>query len=190
METLDTKVYLEIRVYGYPVGKKVRCHLWLEGDVGKEHSKIYLENNLELMDEYANATIEGVTVFNAVLSPSRPMDEDYNKLIVKSEVDAFRNKEYVKPLNIEQKLKLSSIDLSNYNNADITSLRTRLNKELFIREHNLTTEEYDFYVDNSNIVFISDIKEEYKRSNGDTFKLRKNKIRDNISKILNTTLES
>ena len=185
---LDTKAYLEIQFKGYPVGKKVRCHIWIKGRVEEERLKEDLKNHLNLFGAFKEEQVHKIKIFNLYLTNSKKDNESYNELIVDSEVDAINlnmlnhNVKESKKIKNEE-FKPATIKLVDMKDDDLVKLHERMSEEILRRRYSLTEKEYAFYKDNETDINIWDAKELYKKFDGDIIKLRKQKIREKISNL-------
>ena len=177
MTKFDTKVFLEIQTKGYPAGKKIKCHFWLEGHIIRSKVDDYIKNSLVLSDTYKDYIVHEIKVFNLYITNTKKEDEDFGFLMLDSVTNAVGETK-------EKKKDVRKIDFKDYTDADIEYVKKKMGEELIMRKYNLIKEEFDFYKDNCQEINIEDVKEVYKKCDGDIYKLRKEKIRENIKDIL------
>lgn len=181
---VDTKTFLEIRTKDYPVGKKLRCVLWLEGMYEKEQIEEYIKSNLILNEHFKDIVIHDIKIFNTVLTNCRKEEEKYGELILISSITTFPSTKNDNENKKDKKVELSSLKLHNYSDKELNNLKDKINDEFIMREYKFSNDEYDFYKKNIEEVKLSEVKELFAKCDGDIFKLRKEKIRENLQNIL------
>ena len=179
MGMFNTKVFLEIQIMGYPTGKRIKCHFYLEGNVTREKVNDYINNSLRLSDEYKDYPVNDIKVHNLYITNTKNEADDFGNIILDSVSNAVGEVE-----KKETKKDVRKINLKDYTDADIEYVRKKMSEELVMRRYNLLQEEFNFYVANQQEIDIEDAKDAYKRYDGDIFKLRKEKIRENIANML------
>ncbi len=179
---VDTKSFIEIRLKDYPVGRKLRCILWLEGMYEKDQVEEYIKSNMVLINQFKDAVIHEVKVFNSILTNCRKEEEKYGELILISVITNYTASN--KKKESEKKVDINSLKLHNYSVKEITKLKEKIDDELIMREYHLSDREYEFYKNNNDEVTLNSVKEIYEKCDGDIFKLRKERIRENISNLL------
>ena len=184
MGIFNTKVFLEIQVKGFPVGKRIKCHLWLEGEVKRADVDNYIKNSMTLSEEYKKDVIEEIKVFNLCMTNTRKEEENYGDMILDSVSNAVDTES--RKLPKKTKVDLRGLSLKDYTDLEIEAAKKRLEEELVMRRFSLLREEFEFYKDNQKEINIEDVKDVYKKCDGDIYKLRKEKIRENIKDMLET----
>lgn len=179
---LNTKVYLEIQIKGYPVGKNVRCYIWFEDYLLKEQVEKKLANIISLNDKYKNEKIHKIKVFNCFQTNTKKDDEKFNELIETSVIDAVNLKflNDTKPSKKEKTETIETIRLDNLKDDELSKLHRYVINELTIRKYNLTKEEFIFYQKYKEELDLNTVKNEFQKCKGDIVILRKNKIRDKL----------
>ncbi|MFW6225953.1 MAG: hypothetical protein ACOC3V_03260 [bacterium] len=184
---LDTKAYLEIKFKGYPIGKKVRCHMWVEGKIKEEDFLNKIEKHLSLVDEFKNEILHEIKIFNLYLTNTKKDYEKYNELVINSTIGAvnlnINNTKNSKKFKNESSSP-KNIELYKMKDDDVIKLYERLGEEIIRRRYSLTEEEFSFYKDNEKDFDISDTKELYKKYDGDIIKLRKQRIRKKLEEMI------
>jgi hypothetical protein len=180
MPNLNTKIFLEIRVKDYPIGKNIKCHLWLEGNVSRKEAEEYIKNSLLLTGAYKNYIIHEIYIHNLFITNTKydVLKENYGELILDSITNSVQTEK-----KKEKKMDITDIKYSELSLKDIESINNKITDEIFKRKYNLNFDEYKFYIDNKEEIDITDIKEAYKKCGGDIFKLRKEKIRDYLNEL-------
>lgn len=183
---LDTKAYLEIQFKGYPVGKKIRCHIWVQGVISKEQLESDLKKYLSLHGEYKDEIIHKIKVFNCYSTNNKKDNENYLDLIVNSTLDAINLKAFneMKPKKEKDNgFSAKTINLTDMKDDDVVKLHERLEEEILRRRYSLTVEEFKFFKENKDEIDISYTKEFYEKCGGDIIKLKKQKIREKINSL-------
>lgn len=190
-----TKCFINIHVKDFPVGKMLKCHLWLTGKYTEAEVTELLNNHLEVDRKFRNKYhVAGFQVKYTVLYARTPRDVKLNLIYIIKEIDYKKEvtRISVPPIggigqltidnNIHSnnKIDLDNVNLKDYTDDELIKLKRRMVEEFFKREHKLTEEEYKFYTENIDIVEISDIKKQFEESKGDKFKIKKNKIREKL----------
>jgi len=177
----DTKVFIELQIKDFPAGKKIKCHFWLKGEgYSKTYIEKYIKENLSLDEYYKNYVIHDIKVFNPITTNTRKSTDNYG-VITMDIITILFSKDTKKE---EEKKNLRTLKLSDYKTEDIEYLNKKIHIELLMRKYNFNDDEYKFYIANKDEVNIENVKEIYKKCSGDIFKLRKNKIRENITNII------
>jgi hypothetical protein len=184
MGIFNTKVFLEIQVKGYPVGKRIKCHLWLENEVTRAEVEKYVKGSLIFSDEYKKDTIEEVKIYNLCMTNTKKGEENFGDMILDSVSNAVDTE--TRRSNKKSKVDLRGLSLKDYTDLEIEAAKKRFEEELVMRRFSLLREEFEFYKDNQTEINIEDVKDVYKKCDGDIYKLRKEKIRENIKDMLKT----
>ena len=182
--TSEVKINFVVHGLGFPVGKVYKLHVWLPGDTknaGKWVDKNADQIKKELRDTCHVHSIQHTSV---MWTNIRTNQENYGDIILDSTKDASPSNDKSKSKSIEVKpvKDIRKIDLPNIDDADLNKLRGKINIELFKRQHKLSDAEYDFYMENTDLVGdISNLKkicDEY--GTDDKFILRKREVRKKI----------
>lgn len=188
MSILDQRSHIEVQLKGYPHGRKVKCHIWTEKDWSKKYLTNFVKENLKLEGELEGFIIHDILVRNTVYTNQRhKKNEDYDTIITDSiTYITMRKKENKKKDDSkkEEKTNLKKVTIYNQTDDDIKWMIQTLNDELFMREHELSNDHFDFLSKNEEVT-LENVKELFEKCGGDIFKLRKSKIRENIKNLLN-----
>ena len=193
-----TKSYIDIYVKDFPVGKLLKCHLWLEGYFNNEQVTNLLNENLSLDEKFKDKYhISGFQIKYSVSYAAKDKDTklgliyiikevDYKKNETSNNMSVFNNKGMLKGLTIDNiskpKVNLKDINLKEYSDNELVNLKRRMVEEFFKREHKLSEDEYKFYLANIEEIPANseDIKKAFEESKGDKFKFKKQKIRKKL----------
>jgi hypothetical protein len=194
MITLDRNAYLDIQLAGYPHGVKLKCHIRTEKNWEKEDFSNFVKENFkisDLDDEYKKFVLYDIFVRNIVYTNIKKVEEQYDVIIIDSILKTSIKKDNKKKEDAkkkedtkEEKTNLKKVTTYNQTDDDIKWLIQTLNDELFMREHELSNDHFKFLIDNEEIT-LENVKGLFDECEGDIFKLRKRKIRDNIKELLN-----
>ena len=181
MPLFNTKCYLLIKIKDYPVGKNLKCYVWFEGLIKDIDVKNSVTNCLTISDTYKDYTIKDIEVVSTISTNNMKPEEKFGEITLQSITNVFEgNPKKQKSKKIDPK----DIKYSELTDKEIEDLDRKISKESFKRRNKFTEAEYMFWINNSNEVKIEDAKEVYEKCGGDIFKLRKAKIRENISNML------
>lgn len=180
-----TRAFLDIYTKGYPVGKILKCNIWIPC------IKVYTEAEItELLNAHLvldstfrdQHILAGFKVNFAVEFKEKDDSVKDNVVIIQSEKDFSLPTLRIVPKH--EKVNFKKIRLKEHSDDEILELKNRIEIEMFKRQYELTDEEFNFYMDNQDINF-NDIKTTYTLYQGDPYKLRKEKIREKLFPIEN-----
>ena len=181
MPLFNTKCYLLIKIKDYPVGKNLKCYVWFEGLMENIDVKNSVKNCLTLSDTYKDYIIKDIEVVSTISTNNMKPEEKFGEITLQSITNVFEGNPKKQK---NKKFDIKDIKYSELTDKEIEDLEKKIRKESFKRQYGLSEAEYIFWKGNLNEVKIEDVKEVYKKCDGDIFKLRKAKIRENISNIL------
>ena len=179
MGIFNTKVFAEIQLKDYPTGKNIKCHFWLENNVTKEEAYNYVKNSLILSESYKDCVVHEIKIFNLLITNNKTSDENFGDIVLDSITNSYQS-----VVKKDKKVDIKDLNLKDYSESDIEYIRKKMAEELIMRRHNLLLTEFNFYKDNQKEINIEDTKEIYKKYNGDIYKLRKEKIRENLKNMI------
>lgn len=184
MSILDQRSHIEVQLKGYPHGRKVKCHIWTEKNWSRKYLINFVNANLKLEDELEGFIIHDVLIRNTVYTNVRKKkEEDYKTIIIDSITYITMRKKEDKKKD-DEKTNLKKVTTYNQTDDDIKWMIQTLNDELFMREHELSNDHFEFLTKNEEVT-TENVKELFDKCGGDIFKLRKNRIRENIKNLLN-----
>jgi hypothetical protein len=178
----NTKCHLLIKIKDYPIGKNMKCYVWFEGAVDKKEIENKVKNCLTLSETYKDYAIAEISVVNNVMTNTRmEKNENFGEIILQSISNVYEGNPKKQK---EKKHSFKDIKYSDLTDKDIEEIDKKLTIEMFKRQHKLNDSEYRFYIENKDEVDLEKVKEVYEKCGGDIFKLRKDKIRENIANLL------
>jgi hypothetical protein len=176
--TYLTKVYLNLGIMGFPTGRSMHCHMWLDGNYEQAEVEENILPNIDFAKyETSDTKIAKAKISYVVHITSKPSTEDFGVVILDNIIDLVNKKE---TKIYKTKPNLKKIKLHGYTTDELNHLIMDVNVELFKRKYELSDDEYKFYLVNMNDINACDIKEKFKGFNGDAFKIRKNDIRNKL----------
>ena len=181
MPMFNTKCYLLIKVKDYPIGKNLKCYVWFEGLIKDIDVKSSVKNSLTLSDTYKDYSIKEIEVVSTIVTNTMKTEENFGEIILQSITNVFEGNPKKQK---DKKFSFKDIKYSELTDKDIEEIDRKLNAEIFKRQHKLSDSEYKFYIENRDEVDLTKVKEIYEKCGGDIFKLRKEKIRENIANLL------
>ena len=178
----NTKCHLLVKIKDYPIGKNMKCYVWFEGAVDKDEVENKVKNSLTLSETYKDYAIAEITVVNTVMTNTRlKKDENFGEIILQTVSNVYEgNPKKQKEKKYDHKI----IKYSDLTDKELEDISRKTNKEQFKRQNKFSEAEYVFWTENMLDIKLENIKEVYEKCGGDIFKLRKMKIRENISSIL------
>lgn len=182
MPLFNTKCYLLIQIKDYPIGKNIRCYTWFEGVMKEKEILEFIKNSLTLSETYNKYTIHDIKVVSILMTNSMESSEKFGELVLLSINNVFEGNS--KKPKKEKELSLKDIKYSELTDKEIEEIDRKLNIEIFKRRNKLNDKEFNFYMENKNEVALDNVKEIYEKCGGDIYKLRKDKIRENIASML------
>jgi hypothetical protein len=180
MSLFNTKVIVLFKIKDYPIGKNLKCYVWFEGDTKDMNIEEKLKSSLVLSESYKNYDIKEIQVVSKVMTNSMPQTDKFGELNLMSISNVFEGN----PKKEKNRKVNTTTDLSLLTQKELEDLDRKVNKELFKRNNNLNENEYVFYMNNMNDIKLTEVKEIYEKCGGDIYKLRKERIRENISNML------
>lgn len=177
----NTKCYVLIKIKDYPIGKNLKCYVWFEGIVKNNEVENYVKNSMTLSETYKNYPIADIKIVSTLATNSMKPEDKFGELILQSITNVYEGNPKKEK---EKKYTIKDIDYSKLTDKEIEDIDRKINAEIFKRKHNLNDSEYKFYIANREEVDINNVKEIYEKCDGDIFKFRKERIRENISSML------
>lgn len=177
----NTKCYLLIKIKEYPIGKNLKCYVWFEGLAENIDIKNSVKNCLTLSDTYKDYAIKDIEVVSTLATNGMKPEEKFGEITLQSITNVFEGNPKKQK---NKKHSHNDIKFSDLTDKEIEDIDNKIKKERFKRLNGFSEAEYTFWASNSDEIKIEDVKETYKKCDGDIFKLRKAKIRENISSIL------
>jgi hypothetical protein len=124
-------------------------------------------------------------VVNSLVTNTRLKDnENFGDIILESVTNVFDGNPKNKGKKKGENEITKDIKYSELTDKELDELSFKVNKEQFKRKNKFSEAEYMFWCENMMEIKVEDIKEVYEKCGGDIFKLRKMKIRENISDML------
>lgn len=186
MSMLNQRTHIDVQLKGYPHGGKVKCHIWTEKTWNKKYLTNFVQAHLKLDGDLEGFIIHDILIKNTVHTNVRKRkEEDYKTIIIDSitYITMMKKDEKKKDEKKEEKTNLKKVTTYNQTDNDIKWLIQTLENELFMREHELSNDHFNFFTNNEEIT-LENVKELFEKCDGDIFKLRKNKIRENLKGLL------
>lgn len=164
---LDTKIELTIKCDN----KSYQTHLWLKGKINlNEVDSILNSNEIKYMIIGKYDQNYTTKILNIVHTITKPINEYYKTIYTDSTIVDLIN-------STKTSINDNKIDLDRMTIDQLINLQDRIDEILFKRKHNLSDDEYEFYLENENMIEAKDVKSFMLEYKNDKFKMKKNKIR-------------
>jgi hypothetical protein len=186
MPMFNTKCVVLIKIKDYPIGKNLKCYVWMEGSVTGVDVQSRVKNFLTLSETYKDYDIKDIEVVSTIMTNTMEMSEKFGELTLMSITNVFEGNPKKQK---NKKFDIKDIKYSELTDKEIEDLDRKVSTEAFKRRNKFTDAEFSFWVDNSKDIKIEEVKEIYAKCGGDIFKLRKAKIRENITNMLENKKE-
>lgn len=178
MYKYDTRAVIIIKFAGFPHGKIMNCYMWFAGSIYENEIRHRLKDlKINTEEKYFITSIE----VKNILFTSKSKDVKYEELILVKEVDvAPKTKVVTKDVEKIVVPDVLNVDLCHYDDEELDGLLDRISEEFFKREHELSDDEYSFYLENKKIIRLEDVKKTFQEIKGDAYKFKKMKIRETL----------
>lgn len=165
-------------VYDTKVDLMVKCnekshysHLWLYNRVDRDEVERLL-NSSEL--KYSMMSKYGIgyefKICKVVYELNRPKNEHYKMFYTDSSITLTEQPK-------KNKNGISLSELSNLSDTELENIKDIIDELLFKRKYEFTDDEYEFYLENDNMIKPENVKSFLIKNKEDKFKMKKNKIR-------------
>ena len=175
----DTRVVLTVK----RENKTYLIHYWLDGKKQYDEVTTILNSN-ELKYKFIGLYGEDFTYFINSLSfeGKKPLNENFKILYTDSTITSPKGISTTTPNH--KVVESKDIDLNKMTDLELSNLKDRIDEILFKREHNFSDDEYEFYLENEDIIEVEKVKSFMSEYKNDKFKIRKNRIRVKLTEMI------